>query len=124
MTVRKTGLVAVLIYWFRVLRRPMDARLKRRHVGGSAVLTLGAGMIVLWVQERPMTLPGRYKWGELAGVMAVYLSGERLTERGLSGRPHPAPGPRTRRASAGQSYIRWFFRRYYRDPVLTRRSGC
>src|SRR5260370_36438271 len=51
----------------------MDVRLKRRHVGGSAVLTLGAGMIVLWVQERPMTLPGRYKWGELAGVMAGYL---------------------------------------------------
>jgi predicted ferric reductase len=67
------ALVAVLVYWFRVLRRPMDVRLKRRHVGGSAVLTLGAGMIVLWVQERPMTLPGRYKWGELAGVMAVYL---------------------------------------------------
>jgi predicted ferric reductase len=67
------ALVAVLIYWFRVLRRPMDVRLKRRHAGGSAVLTLGAGMIVLWVQERPMTLPGRYKWGELAGVMAVYL---------------------------------------------------
>jgi hypothetical protein len=35
---------------------------------------------------------------------------------GLSGRPHPAPGPRTRRASAGQRYIRWFFRQYYRDP--------
>src|ERR1022692_91600 len=67
------ALVAVLVYWFRVLRRPMDVRLKRRHVGGSAVLILGAGMIVLWVQERPMTLPGRYEWGELAGVMAVYL---------------------------------------------------
>ena len=50
------ALVAVLVYWFRVLRRPMDVRLKRRHVGGSAVLTLGAGMIVLWVQERPMIL--------------------------------------------------------------------
>ncbi len=47
------------------------------------------------------------------------LSGERLTERGLSGRPHPAPGPRTRRASAGQRYIRWFFRQYYRDPAKT-----
>src|SRR5260370_30866831 len=51
----------------------MEARLKRRHVGGSAVLAFGAGMTVLWVQERPMPLPGRYKWGELAGVMAVYL---------------------------------------------------
>src|SRR5260370_28051588 len=51
----------------------MEARLKRRHVGGSAVPALGAVMIVLWVQERPVTLPGRYKWGELAGVMAVYL---------------------------------------------------
>jgi hypothetical protein len=47
------------------------------------------------------------------------LSGEPLTERGLSGRPHPAPGPRTRRASAGQRYIRWFFRQYYQDPELT-----
>src|SRR5712691_6264296 len=44
------------------------------------------------------------------------LSGERLTEQGLSGRPHPVPGPRTRRASAGQRYIRWFVRQYYRDP--------
>src|SRR5260370_32727489 len=51
------------------------------------------------------------------------LSGERLTERGLSGRPHPAPGPRTRRASAGQSYIRWFFRQYYRDPVEQQHLG-
>jgi predicted ferric reductase len=67
------ALVALLAYWLRVLRRPMDVRLKRRHVGGSAVLTAGAGMIVLWVQQRPTTLPGRYEWGELAGVMAVYL---------------------------------------------------
>jgi hypothetical protein len=42
---------------------------------------------------------------------------------GLSGRPHPAPGPRTRRASAGQRYIRWFFRQYYRDPSASRVSA-
>jgi hypothetical protein len=64
------ALVAVLVYWFRVLRRPMDVRLKRRHVGGSAVLTLGAGMIVLWVQERPMTLPGRSPWPRSPGRWA------------------------------------------------------
>ncbi len=75
---------------------------------------------------------GRYVAGDCCGVrktrsptgqsaarpraVSYDLSGERLTERGLSGRPHPAPGPRTRRASAGQRHIRWFFRQYYRDP--------
>jgi predicted ferric reductase len=67
------ALLAVLIYWFRVLRRPMDARLKRRHVGSSAIFAAGTGVIVLWVNGRPTTLPSRYEWGELAGVMAVYL---------------------------------------------------
>ena len=59
---------------------------------------------------------GRAATATCEGAVSYDLSGERLTERGLSGRPHPAPGPRTRRASAGQRYIRWFFRRYYRDP--------
>jgi hypothetical protein len=67
------ALLAVLIYWFRVLRRPMDARLKRRHVGSSAIFAAGTGVVVLWVNGRPTTLPSRYEWGELAGVMAVYL---------------------------------------------------
>ena len=57
---------------------------------------------------------GRAATATCEGAVSYDLSGERLTERGLSGRPHPAPGPRTRRASAGQRYIRWFFRQYYR----------
>ena len=62
---------------------------------------------------------GRAATATCEGAVSYDLSGERLTERGLSGRPHPAPGPRTRRASAGQRYIRWFFRQYYRDPFET-----
>ena len=57
---------------------------------------------------------GRAATATCEGAVSYDLSGERLTEQGLSGRPHPAPGPRTRRASAGQRYIRWFFRQYYR----------
>ena len=66
---------------------------------------------------------GRAATATCEGAVSYDLSGERLTERGLSGRPHPAPGPRTRRASAGQRYIRWFFRQYYRGPDAVRADG-
>jgi hypothetical protein len=42
-------------------------------------------------------------------------SGERLAERGLSGRAALGAVPDSPN-SAGQGYIRWIFRDYYRDP--------
>ena len=49
---------------------------------------------------------GRAARATCEGAVSYDLSGERLTERGLSGRPYPAPGPGTRRASAGQTVER------------------
>jgi hypothetical protein len=51
----------------------MDARLKRRHVGASTLLTLGAMVVVVWERARPPGLAGSYFWGEVAGVVVVYL---------------------------------------------------
>ncbi len=50
-------LVAAPLYWGRILRRPIDPRLKRRHVGGFAVVALGAGVLGLWVRARPPDWP-------------------------------------------------------------------
>jgi predicted ferric reductase len=65
--------LAGLLYWLRILRRPMDARLKRRHVGASILVTLGAVVVVIWERARPPGLANSYFWGEVAGVLVVYL---------------------------------------------------
>ena len=65
-------ILAAVLYWVRLLRRPKDARLKRRHAGGSVVVILGGALVVLWERARPAHLPTSYAWGELAGVDAVY----------------------------------------------------
>src|SRR3989442_10314459 len=67
------ALLATLLYWIRLLRRPMNAALKRRHVGSSAILVLGYGLVVLWARQRPAGLSDAYTLGEIAGVLAVYL---------------------------------------------------
>jgi predicted ferric reductase len=66
-------LLAVVVYWIRLLRRPLNAALKRRHVGSSAIFLLGFGVIVLWDRQRPAGLSAAYTFGEIAGVLAVYL---------------------------------------------------
>jgi predicted ferric reductase len=65
-------LVAIL-YWIRILRRPMDARLKRRYVGEFAIGFGAAALITLWINVRPRGFENSYFWGELTGVMAIYL---------------------------------------------------
>jgi len=66
-------IVAAILYWLRILRRPMDARLKRRYVGEFALGFGAACLITLWWDLRPAGFENSYFWGELAGVMAVYL---------------------------------------------------
>lgn len=50
----------------------MDARLKRRQVGGFAILALGVAVVELWLRARPVGLADAYVFGEIAGVLAVY----------------------------------------------------
>jgi hypothetical protein len=53
-------LVAIL-YWIRILRRPMDARLKRRYIGEFAIGFGAAALITLWINVRTHpSLP----WGD------------------------------------------------------------
>jgi len=65
-------LLAALLYWWRVSRRPVDARLKWRLAGPFSVLAFGVVMMSLWLERGPDDLPAGYRSGELAGVMAVY----------------------------------------------------
>lgn len=64
---------AVIIYWIRILRRPMDARLKRRYVGEFTLVFVAAALIGLWWNRRPPGFGNNYVGGELAGVTAIYL---------------------------------------------------
>ena len=54
------------------------------------------------------------------GAVSYDLSGERLTERGLSGRPHPAPGAKNPPSLRRSEVYPLVFRQYYRDPVTFR----
>lgn len=64
---------AVIIYWIRILRRPIDARFKRRYVGEFTFGVGAAAVVWLWWEDRPSGFGDSYFWGELAGVVAVYL---------------------------------------------------
>lgn len=63
--------LAAVIYWWRVLRRPIDSRLKWRQTGPFTVLTSAVLVAGLWLDRAPRPLPAGYRWGELAGVLAV-----------------------------------------------------
>ncbi len=65
-------LLGVFVYWMRLLRRPMDARLKRRRVGGFTIVALGVVVVKLWLSARPAGLADAYVFGEIAGVLGVY----------------------------------------------------
>lgn len=66
-------LIALLLYAGRLLRRPMDARLKQRQAGPFLLVVLAAGIVALWLENKPTGLAASYIWGELAGVFVIYL---------------------------------------------------
>lgn len=65
--------IAAILYWIPILHRPMDARLKRRYVGEFAIGFGAATLVTLWWDVRPSGFGNSYFWGELTGVMSVYL---------------------------------------------------
>lgn len=67
-------IVAFLFYAARVLRKPMDTRLKQRRAGPFVVFALGALLLALWVGRRPQEVTLGYFWGEVIGVAGIYLS--------------------------------------------------
>ena len=64
-------LLAVGAFIVAVLRKPIDARLKRRYFGPLAVVT-GFGLIVLgWVALCPPNVQTVYLAGEVCGVTSI-----------------------------------------------------
>ncbi|GLY90529.1 ferredoxin reductase family protein [Actinoallomurus iriomotensis] len=66
-------LVAIAIYVLRIMRRPMDIRLKLRHLGPVVVMTGAVALVLTWDRLRPNGVATSYLLGELLGVLAVYL---------------------------------------------------
>jgi predicted ferric reductase len=66
-------LAAIAIYLARILRRPMDVRLKLRHVGPVAVVVGAVALVLAWDWLRPADIATSYLFGEVLGVLAVYL---------------------------------------------------
>jgi predicted ferric reductase len=65
--------IALLIHAVRILRKPMDRRLKQRQGGPFLLVLLAFTMLALWVDNWPSGLAASYFWGELSGVFAIYL---------------------------------------------------
>jgi predicted ferric reductase len=66
-------LIAIAIYALRIARRPLDARLKLRHVGPLTVATVAVALYLTWDWLRPPGINAVYFLGEFAGVLSVYL---------------------------------------------------
>jgi predicted ferric reductase len=66
-------LVAIAVYVIRILRRPMDVRLKLRHAGPLAVVSGAGAVVAAWSKLRPDGIATSYLLGEVLGVLAVYL---------------------------------------------------
>lgn len=66
-------LAAIAIYLGRILRRPMDVRLKLRHVGPVVVAVGAVALVLAWDWLRPAGIATSYLFGEVLGVLAVYL---------------------------------------------------
>lgn len=64
---------ALLLYAGRVLRRPMDVRLKQRQGGPFLLVVLTITVLAVWMRYRPGGLPASYFYGELTGVLTVHL---------------------------------------------------
>ena len=65
--------LALIWRWVWLVRKRIDPRLKLAQVGASVILVGALAVVELWLHFRPAGVSGAYKWGELAGVMAVYL---------------------------------------------------
>lgn len=65
--------LAALWYLIRLIRRPIDVRLKCRQLGGSSLVVGAVAIIGLWTALRPTGIPNAYFYGDIAGVLAVYL---------------------------------------------------
>ncbi|MET7451604.1 ferredoxin reductase family protein [Streptomyces sp. NPDC005574] len=66
-------LVAIALYALRILRRPLDGRLKRRCFGPIVVTVLAVDLGLIWNEGRPNGVDGVYFLGDLAGLLAVYM---------------------------------------------------
>lgn len=66
-------LLLAMLWLRRLIRRPMDPRLKRRELGAFSIFALGWSVVGLWALLRPDGMPTEYLAGELSGVLAVYL---------------------------------------------------
>jgi predicted ferric reductase len=66
-------LVAIAIYAVIIARRPIDKRLKKRHVGPLAMASAGVALFLAWDWLHPAGVSTTYFLGEFAGVTAVYL---------------------------------------------------
>jgi predicted ferric reductase len=66
-------LIAIAFYALLIARRPLDARLKKRHAGPLAVSSVGVVLFLAWDWLHPPGVSTVYFLGEFAGVSAVYL---------------------------------------------------
>ncbi|MGW7821581.1 ferredoxin reductase family protein [Streptomyces puniciscabiei] len=66
-------LIAIAIHLTRILRRPIDRRLKQRQAGPLTVTTGAVLLLITWDRAEPAGITTVYFLGELAGVGAVYL---------------------------------------------------
>ncbi|AUG76879.1 Putative oxidoreductase [Kitasatospora sp. MMS16-BH015] len=66
-------LIVIAIYAIRIARAPLDARLKKRHIGPLSVTTGAVMLYLAWDRLRPEHLSAVYFAGEFAGVLSAYL---------------------------------------------------
>lgn len=66
-------LIAIALYAVMIARRPLDARLKKRHAGPLAMAAGGVSLFLAWDWLHPPGISTVYFLGEFVGVTAVYL---------------------------------------------------
>ena len=66
-------LIAIVFYAVLIARRPIDRRLKKRHVGPLSIAGVGVVLFLAWDWLHPQSVGTTYFVGEFCGVSAVYL---------------------------------------------------
>jgi predicted ferric reductase len=64
--------LAAVLYWWRILRRPLHPVLKRARVGGFTIVGGAVALAGCWLGWRPDGTAAVYLGGEFAGVLSVY----------------------------------------------------